>query len=265
MPVNIELKHQNHTAMAENQAPEPSTKSKREQFSERLKKKYPDREYADDEALFGQIDEDYANYDDQINQYKEREGRITDLFSRDPRSAHFITEMAKGNDPWLGVIERLGIDGVTDLLNDPSKREQYAEENKKYLERIAKEKELEEEYYRNFTETCNVLEKIQQERGLSDEMIDEAYEVIKRITNEAVVGKVTEETMLMALNAINHDADVANARNEGTIAGRNTKIEEKLRKPKTGDGTPNLAGSNNAPTSQKRRPMNIFDYADAAK
>ena len=28
-------------------------KSKREQVGERLKAKYPDREYADDEALFG--------------------------------------------------------------------------------------------------------------------------------------------------------------------------------------------------------------------
>jgi hypothetical protein len=154
---------------------------------------------------------------------------------------------------------------MLEAANDPELLDKLAEANKDYVERVAKSKELEEEYKQNFAESCKVFDKIQQERGLSDEMLDEAYEVVKRITNEAILGKFTEETMLMALNAINHDADVANARNEGTIAGRNTKIEEKLRKPKTGDGTPNLGGSNNAPTSQKRRPMNIFDYADAAK
>ncbi len=34
-------------------AEEKQVKSRRDQFGERLKKKYPDREYADDEALFG--------------------------------------------------------------------------------------------------------------------------------------------------------------------------------------------------------------------
>lgn len=252
--------------MAENQAQETPVKSKRDQFSERLKKKYPDREYADDEALFGQIDEDYADYDDQINQYKEREGRITDLFSKDPQSAHFLTEMAKGNDPWLGVIERLGIDGVTDLLNDPSKREEYVEANKRYLARIAKQKELDEEYERNMQEvTLPMLERLKQERGLSDETIDEAWSFLHKIGDEVIYGNFTEETFDMALNAINHDADVANARAEGTVAGRNAKIEEKLRKPTTGDGTPNLAGSNNGPAIQNKKAMNIFDYADAAR
>ncbi len=251
--------------MAETQTPTTPTKSKRDLFGERLKKKYPDREYADDDALFGQINDDYDEYDNQLSQYKERESRLTDLFSKDPRSAQFITDMAKGNDPWLAVIERLGIDGVTDLMNDPSKQAEYAEANKKYVERLAKEKSLEEEYQKNFAESMNLLEQIQQEKQLGDETIDAAMDLVMRIANEAIVGKFTAETINMALNAVNHDADVQNARTEGTVAGRNAKIDEKLRKPKTGDGTPNLAGSNNAPTRQSKRAMNIFDYADAAK
>ena len=251
--------------MAENQIPTPPAKGKRDQFGERLKKKYPDRDYADDEALFGQINDDYDDYDNQLNQYKERESRLTDLLAKDPRSAQFITDMAKGNDPWLAVIERLGIDGVTDLMNDPGKQAAYAEANKKYVERLAKEKSLEDEYERNFAESMNLLEQIQQERGLGDETIDAAMELVIRIANEAILGKFTAGTIDMALNAVNHDADVQNARTEGTVAGRNAKIDEKLRKPKTGDGTPNLAGSNNAPTRQGKMAMNIFDYADAAK
>ncbi|MBR1464940.1 MAG: hypothetical protein IJ607_01100 [Bacteroidaceae bacterium] len=251
--------------MAENQTPTAPAKSKRDLFGERLKKKYPDREYADDEALFGQINDDYDDYDNQLSQYKERESRLTDLFAKDNRAAQFITDMAKGNDPWLAVIERLGIDGVTDLMNDPSKQAEYAEANKKYVERLAKEKSLEEEYERNFAESMNLLEQIQQERGLGDETIDAAMELVIRIANEAILGKFTAETIDMALNAVNHDADVRNARTEGTVAGRNAKIDEKLRKPQTGDGTPNLAGSNNAPTRQGKKTLNIFDYADAAK
>lgn len=250
--------------MAETQTPTPQSKSRRDLFGERLKKKYPDREFADDEALFGQINDDYDEYDNQLGQYKERENRLTDLFSKDPRSAQFITDMAKGNDPWLAVIERLGIDGITDLINDPGKQAEYAEANKKYVERLAKEKSLEEEYQKNFSESMSLLEKIQQERQLGDETIDAAMDLIMRITNEAILGKFTEETIGMALNAVNHDADITNARTEGEVAGRNAKIDEKLRKSQGGDGMPNLAGSNNAPT-RKNIHRSMFDLADEAK
>ncbi len=249
--------------MAENQSPAPS-KSKREKFGERLKQKYPDREYADDEALFGQIDDDYADYDNQLNEYKDRESKLADLFAKDPKNAEFITDMAKGNDPWIAVLERLGIDGVTDLLNDPEKQAEYAEANKKYVERLAKEKTLEEEYQKNFAESMDLLEKIQTERQLGDETVDAAMDLVMKIANEAVVGKFTEEPINMALNAVTHDADVQNARTEGTVAGRNAKIDEHLRKPKAGDGQPNLAGSNNAPT-RKSSGRSMFDLADEAR
>ncbi len=249
--------------MAENQTPSPS-QSKREKLGERLKQKYPDREYADDEALFGQIDDDYADYDKQLSDYKDRESRLTDLFAKDPRNAQFITDMAQGKDPWIAVLERLGIDGVTDLLNDPEKQKEYAEANKKYVERLAKEKSLEEEYQKNFAESMDLLEKMQTDRQLGDETVDAAMDLVMKIANEAIVGKFTEETINMALNAVTHDADVQNARTEGTVAGRNAKIDEQLRKPQAGDGQPNLAGSNNAPT-RRSSGRSMFDLADEAR
>ena len=65
--------------MAENQTPTAPAKSKRDLLGERLKKKYPDRDYADDEALFGQINDDYDEYDTELGQYRDRESRLTDL------------------------------------------------------------------------------------------------------------------------------------------------------------------------------------------
>lgn len=240
-------------------------KSKREQILERLKKKYPETDLEDDDSVFGKIDEDYAEHENQLNQYKEREGRITDLFSKDPRSAQFIVDMAKGNDPWIAIIERLGIDGITDIMNDPTKQEEYAKANEAYVQRLAKEKTLEEEYQKNFAESMDLLERIQQERKLGDDTIDAAMELVIRIANEAIVGKFTEETIGMALNAITHDADVENANSEGVIAGRNAQIEEKLRKPKAGDGIPHLAGSNNNPVPMRTKGESIFDIARSAQ
>ena len=250
--------------MAENQTPTAPMQSKRDLFGERLKKKYPDREYADDEELFGQINDDYDDYDNQLNEYKEREGRLTELFQKDPRSAQFITDMAKGNDPWIAVIERIGIDGVTDLINNPEKQAEYAEANKQYVERLAKEKTLEEEYKANLAESMAMLDKLQQERQLDDEVVDAAMDMVMKIANEALMGKFTAETIEMALKAVTHDAEVENARTEGELAGRNAKIDERLRKPMTGDGTPMLAGSNNAPT-RRRDNDSLFAMAREAR
>lgn len=240
-------------------------KSRREKFiGGRMKEKYPDREFADDEELFGQIDDDYAGYEKRLGEYKGREESLMKLFEKDPRNAEFIADMAKGRDPWIAVIERLGIDGVTDLINDPEKQEVYAEANKKYVEKLAKEKDLEETYQKNLAESMKLVERVQTERGISDETMDAAMDLVIKMASEAILGTFTEQTVDMALKAVGYDAAVTNARTEGQVAGRNARIQEQLRKPNGGDGQPNLSGSNNAPT-RKPSNMSMFDLADEAR
>lgn len=245
-------------------AEEKQVKSKRDQFGERLKNKYPDREYADDEALFGQINDDYDEYDSQLSGYKERESKLTDMFTKDPQSAQFITDMAQGKDPWTSLINRIGIDGVKEMLDDPAKMEEFSKSNKEYVDRMAKQKGLEDEWEKNMKTTLAMLEQKQQELGLSDEQLDAAADWIKEVTNDAVIGIIKPETLDMALKAINHDADIAAASEEGEIRGKNAKAEAKLRKPSRSDGTPSLAGANNAPAPTRQK-GSIFDIADGAR
>lgn len=232
--------------MAENQ-PE---KSKRELVLERLKASYPDRVYDNDEALFGQIEEDYAANANEIGRYKEREDKMTEMLQRDPRSAQFIADMANGEDPWIAVIKRLGIDGVTELMNDPSKQEAYEAANKEYAARLVKEKELEAEYSNNLAESQRLREQMDTQYG--EEVVDAALGVIDQICKDAIMGKVTPETFAMALKVVKHDADIENARSEGMVAGRNAKIEEGLRKRQGGDGMPAMGGSSAAPVEKKK-------------
>lgn len=239
-------------------------KSRRDQFGERLKKKYPDREYSDDEALFGQINDDYDEYDSKLSGYEERERKLTDMLARDPHSAQFITDMAQGKDPWTSLINRIGIDGVKEMLEDPAKMDEYSASNKEYIDRMAKQKGLEEEWEKNMKTTLSMLEAKQQEYGLSEEEIDAVADLIKEITNDAVIGIIKPETVDMALKAINHDTDMAAASAEGEIRGKNSRAEAKLRKPRRGDGTPVLGGANNAPTPIGNR-GSIFDVADGAR
>lgn len=244
--------------MAENQE---TSKSKRDLFAERLKSRYPDREFADDEAMYGQAGEDYDTYENELNGYRERENKITELFSRDPRSAQFFKDMADGNDPWIAVIKRIGSNGIIELINDPEKQAAYEEANKEYADRLAKAEQLEAEYNANMAESQKVCEEMEAMYG--EKAVDAALALIDQIRQDAIVGKVTKEAIEMAMKVINRDADMANARSEGEVAGRNAKIEEQIRKPQGGDGMPQIGGAN-ASVRSNNRPQSIFDIAAGA-
>lgn len=233
--------------MAENE----NQKTKRELFAERLKSRYPDREFVDDEAMYGQAGEDYDAYENELSGYRERESKLEELFAKDPKNAQFLADMAAGKDPWIVVIERLGTDGITELLNDPEKKAAYEEANKRYAERLAKEKEIEAEYDRNMEESQRVREELDAIHGV--EAVDAALGVIDQMTKDAIMGKVTREAVEMAMKIVNRDADLANARSEGEIAGRNAKIEERMRRQQTGDGMPQMGGATAPAPAPKRR------------
>ena len=241
-------------------------KSKRDAFKERMKGKYPDRDFEDDEVFFGQINDDYDDYDKQLSGYKEREAQFSDMFSSDPRSANFLMNWKDGKDPAVELVRQFGSE-IKDAIDDPERLEAISEANKEFVERVAKEKELDDTYQKNLQESLSMLDEYQQKNGLTDEQVDAAMEFLLGIIKDGVMGKFTAESIDMAMKAINHDVDVETAGHEGEVRGKNTKIEEKLRKQKKGDGIPNMDGTNGGTGSgdNKKRNMNIFDFADAAK
>ncbi len=236
-------------------------KSKRDLFSDRMKGKYPDKQFDDDEALFGQINDDYDDYDKRLGEYQGREEAMSNLFTSDPRSAKFLTDWRNGKDPAIALVDMYGEDFVEDM-KDPAKREEVAAASKAYAERVAKEKKYQEQYDKNIEETRSTVEKLQQEEGLTDDEIDAAMEFLINIMKDGILGKFSAESIMMALKAINHDDDVDDASREGEVRGRNAKIQEQLRQGIRGDGLPQLGGKNSKPA--KKKPESIFDIAKEA-
>lgn len=236
--------------------------SNRDRYGERLKSKYPDKEFADDEALFGQINDDYDDYEERLGKYEEHEKALSDMFANNPRSAAFLTDWSNGGDPIVELIRKYG-DEFKDALEDPEKQEALAEAHKEYAERIAKEKDFEEQYQANIQETAATIEALQEQEGIADEEIDDIMEFLVGIMKDAILGKFTAESILMARKAINHDSNVAEAEREGEILGRNAKIEEKLRKGSRNDGTADLNGRNGGKTAPQRK-AGIFALAEEA-
>lgn len=225
--------------MAENN----EVKSSRERFAERMKTKYPDKEFAGDEEIFAQINDDYDAYDGELSEYQKREKELYDLFSESPTSASFLTEWKNGGDPVVMMIRKYG-DDFKAALDDEEKQEEIAAANKEYAERIAKEAEFEEQYQANIQQTYDMLDKMQAEDGLAEEDVNEAMTFLIGIMRDGIVGKFSKESVQMALKAIRHDDDVELAEHAGEVKGRNAMIEEKLRKNGRNDGTASLAGKN---------------------
>lgn len=233
--------------------------SNRDRYTERLKAKYPDKEYVDDEALFGQINDDYDNYDNELSGYREREKALSDLFASNPRSAAFLIDWRKGEDPIIGMIRKFG-DDFKAALEDPEKQEALAAANKEFAERIAQEEKYEGEYQKNINETLATLEAMQQEEGLSNEDIDSAMDFLVAIVRDGIMGKFTRESVNMALKAIKHDSDVEQADREGEVRGRNANIKEKLRKSGKNDGTAILGSKNGGGAKREMPDLGVIDH-----
>lgn len=237
-------------------------KSRRDQHVERLKKKYPDRKFEDDEEIFGTISDDYDQYDQELGNYKGQVDTLSDMFAADERSAQFLSDWRNGQDPVVGLVKTFGME-IKDVLDSPEMQEKIAEANKEYVERLAKSKKLDEEYEKNMDASLETLRQFQAERGLSDEQIDAAFDFLLGIVKDGVMGKFSAETLDMACKAINHDTDVATASEEGEVAGRNSKITEQLRKSNKGDGIAPLSGKNSQPGGGAKS-KSIFDLANEA-
>ena len=232
--------------------------NKREALNERFRSKYPEKDFNDDEALFGQISDDFDEYDKTLQDYKNREQVFSDMFTSDPRSASFLTDWRKGEDPYIGLIRRFGVE-IKDAIDDPDKLEQISAANKEYLDRVAKSNELEQEYEKNINETLKYLDDMSKRGDMSESDIDDAMEWLGRIVHDGVLGKFTPETIEMAIKAIKHDDDVANASHVGEVRGRNGKIEEKLRSKDKGDGLAQLDGQNNNGVTRNRPSLGALD------
>lgn len=237
--------------------------SRKEKFGQRMKEKYPDKDFADDEALFSQIDDDYTDYDNRIKEHETNTKRLTDLFAKDHRAARFLTDMAKGQNPWVAIVKQLGIDGITDIFENPEYEEDLAKAQDEYLDKLAQSADLENQYHDNIGESIEMLKSLQEEQGIDDDSLDKAIEFIVGLASDAMLGKFSRESVEMALKAINYESDMKQASVEGEVRGRNANILAQKRKaPTKTDGVPSLAGANTS--AVKNKAQNIFDLAKEA-
>ena len=242
----------------ENPVNEP-VKGKRDLYLESLKSRYPDKSFDSDDEIFGQAIEDNENNERELKGFREREKGLSDMFAKDPRVARYFSGIRKGESPDIMLVRLYGKD-IVDAANDPAKMEEIAAANKEYIDRLAEEQGLEQAYAENSAKSLEALAA----SGIPDDDIDKALEHLAKMSLDFVKGQISVDDVQMILKAINHDADVEDATREGEVKGRNTRIVEKLRKQKAGDGLPNItSGGGSAPKKPELPDMGALNgYGD---
>lgn len=227
--------------------------SKRDLLLNRLKAKYPDREFGNDDELYDTILSDYDNYDNRIQKQDEIDKNMADLFENNPQFAGmFLTVLSdKEKNPVIAMIEAYG-DDFRMYLEDPENAEKLAEANKKYMERVGKEKELEEIYQSNIEKSLQIADQVQKEGGYTDEQIDEAFKQIIDDAQKAILGEITQEMLETKLKGLTHDEDVMEAANQAEVKAKNIKIEEKKKNMK--EELPMIEGKQASQTKKQENP-----------
>ena len=238
--------------------------SARSRMMDRLKKRHPDTEYAEDdeEALYSAMNADMDEDEKELNGLREREGKLVEMFEADPRTATFLAAWSKGENPYVAMARVFGSD-MFDKADDPEFIQQMAEANEEYLNTLSHGKELNAMHEKNFSETMDLLDALEEE-GVPAEDLSYAMQTLAQIVDDGIVGKYNRDNIMMVIAAKNKDKELEEARYEAEVKGRNAKIKEMKRSANKGDGVTMLGGGtqNNGASNRER---GIFGLASEAR
>ena len=202
--------------------------SARENLLSRARERFPDRTFADlgtepaegvadlDEA----IDEMLTDFSTRQKTYDENNRRLAELMISDPSAAEFVQRWLDTGDPRTALVETFG----DELGMSEEGQSKFKDQLTGWRERKSANDALEAEAENNWQNSLAALKEWGDAKGLTLEQQRDVMLRLLSITFNGMENKYGPEDFDMAYNAINHDSDVAAARAEGEVTGRNEKI-----------------------------------------
>lgn len=190
---------------------------------------------------------------------------ITDLFFAFPGSRDFILRMI---DQRSGGSEKNTESETPDQqAQDPEKQENEIPDKEPAGENQGKdttvETEQEDPFIGRMRDSIQLMTGFAAGRGISGEKLDRILLDLFRTAVDVADGKISVRMAEMMIRAISYEADVAKARLQGEIAGRNARIEERMRTADDSDGVPRLTDTSTS--SAVSAPASIFDLVRSAR
>ena len=246
-------------------------KSSRDRLQSRMSEAYPDKKFGTANVENGETVDDLEQavldkLDEQgktIDEYRQKDEALVKLMMSDPQCADFIDEWVRSGDPRAALVKVFG-DDLSELGTEEG-RGKFADGLQSWRTRKQENDNLIAEADANWNSFLDRLDKWGDEKGLDiDRKKDIAVRLID-VYDKGLTNAYDESDFEMANKALGYDNDVASARQEGIVDGRNQKIVAQRRtKNDAGNMPPSMSGGRgmHTPAPQPPKPYNIWDEVE---
>lgn len=241
----------NDTAPQQSEAAPPvDDRPNRKAFSERFAKRHKDIDFEDKEARYGAMNDDA----DALSRYEEDGKALSEMFDNNRWLAAMAMDLKKNPD--LNPIEWMASQGIDigAAMQDEEMAKKVAQQIADFQQKKADEENHEKELVENLQKSADAMEEL----GLDEDGKAELWESFFKMIGDAEDGIVSAETWMLFKNARNYDADVASAREEGAMQGRNEKIQNKVKRSEKTEIPPSL-NTNGGVSPTKKKSSGFWD------
>lgn len=238
----------------ENRVPQAEPRSEEQpapRWLERLRKRYPDREFTDEAAA---KDEFYADYDRTLGEYDALRGenaRILETLQDNPEFAQVFARIRDGMPLRVALARVIDFDAAKPVEGDPDYEDfmrEAGEFKKRQAEVAERRKRIEENQARSRMEIDDFFEKV----GADDEEQTGFADFLQGLFDDVFEGNMGKVVLGKLWQAYKYDEDVEAARKAGETEGRNETIETRRTKTKATDGLPDAGAAMAEKTAPKR-------------
>lgn len=205
--------------MAENK------KSKKDTFRERFQGRYPDVNVDNEDDYYGAANQMLDDYE----LFENNSRNMRDRMMKSPVFAEMIVAAGKQDDfdPVVWMVENKGLD-LQALQDDPDYSKKLADAHNTYIEKRAKQDEIEKQMAENMPASIEAVRSKAAEMGLTDEQAEKVIGQMYQVMDDLIVGKIDPAMFELMAKGMNFDTAVQDAKAEGIAEGLGTKIDDKL-------------------------------------
>lgn len=231
-------------------APPVEERPNRKAFSERFAKRHKDIDFEDKEARYGAMNEDA----DALSRYEEDGKALSEMFDNNRWVAAMAMDLTKNPD--LNPITWMASQGIDigAAMQDEKIGKEVAQQIADFQQKKIDEENHEKELMDNLQKSADAMEQL----GLDDDAKADLWEKFFKVIGDAENGIISAETWQLFKNAQSYDADVASAREEGAMQGRNEKIQNKVKRSEKTEIPPSL-NTNGGASSTKKKSSGFWD------
>lgn len=206
--------------------PAVSQPTRRDQFRERVSKRYPDLNMDDEDAYYDQMGKAFDEYEG----YESNTQRLREAMEKSPEMAKMLAA-AQGQDnfdPITYLFENANTD-ILALAEDPEGAKKFGELREQQLQRQAENDDIQKSVLDNMPASIKAVRAKAQEMGLDDERTQETVGKMFQVMEDLVRGKIDPEVFALLAKGQDYDTAVEQAHDEGRVEGLNQKVDDKLR------------------------------------